>query len=119
MAPERDNDPQRRVADILEGRFAEKQRLGARGRHDADILLIRSNEHTDAAGVRSAHQHRARGGQKARQHVNHCGRERKALFVVALADDQQVVAPIDRPHAVGVQVGQTRPGRLLACARGL
>ena len=55
-------------------------------------------------------------GQKARQHVNHCGRERKALFVVALADDQQVVAPIDRPHAVGVQVGQTRPGRLSACA---
>ena len=44
----------------VEGRLAEKERLGALGRHDRDILLIRGNEHADAPGVRSADQHGAR-----------------------------------------------------------
>jgi hypothetical protein len=65
-------------------------------RHPVD----RANEHTDAP-VSAARTSWAREvGQKAREHINHRPGESAGYFIIALADDQKAVAPVDRPHTV-------------------
>src|SRR6185312_4703653 len=54
VAAERDDDPQRRFMDVGERRLREKERLGAVGLHDRDILLIGRDQNADAARVRGA-----------------------------------------------------------------
>jgi len=109
VAAERDDDAQRRFVDIGERRLGEKERLGAVGLHDGDVLLIGRDENADAPGIRSTDELGARSRQIARQHIDHGCRERAAPLIVPLSDDQEMIAPVNRPHAVGVEVGQHGP----------
>ena len=66
-----------------------------------------------APSIRSADQHGAQVREKSHQHVDGRRCKSTAAFIIALADDQQVVAPVDRPHTVRIQVGKPRPDRPL------
>src|SRR5262249_43627289 len=102
---------QRRFVDVVERGLGEKQRLGAIGLHDRDILLIGRDQNADAARVRGADKLGPRRGQMARQHVDHGRGERAVALIVALTDNQEMKAPVDWPHGVGVEVGQHRAPR--------
>ena len=84
--------------------------VGARGLHDRDILLIGGDQHADD-------QLRAGAGQMARQHVDHRRSEGAAPLIVALADDQEVVAPVHRPHPIGIEISELLGKRAAACPR--
>jgi Transposase len=84
-----------------------------------DVLLIGGDEHADAPRVRRTDELGARRGQMTRQHIHHRRGERAVSLIVALTDNQEMIAPVNRPHAVGVEVGQRRPprGEHIRCPR--
>src|SRR6185436_15437884 len=57
---------------------------------------------------------RPRGRQKMHQRIGSRRGKGSVLGVVPLAYDQQVVAPVYRPHPVGIQIRQLGAGRLYA-----
>ena len=99
------------IVNVGERRLGKKERLGAVGLHDRHILLIGRDENADAPRIRGADELGPRRGQMARQHIDHGRGERAVPLVVALTDNQEMKAPVDRPHAVGVEVGERRPPR--------
>ena len=111
MAAERDDDPQRRLGISANGGLARNNASAL------SVCMIATSCWSVAMSTPmrrefgGADQLRARTGQIARQHLDHRRGQGTALVIVTLADDQEMIAPVDRPHAVRVEVGKPRPER--------
>jgi len=105
MGAKRDNRSDGLARDILKWRFTEKQRLRPFRRYHRDILLIGRYEHPNSSRVGRSDEQRTGLRKKLREGVRGGFGEGQPSLVISLPYDDEMIAPVNRPHAVRVEIG--------------
>jgi hypothetical protein len=104
MDPKRDDRSYGPARDILEWRFTEEQRLGPFRRYYRDILLIGRDKHSYSSCVGRSDEQRTRLRKELREGVRGGFGECQPSFVISLPNDNKMIAPVDRPHTIRIEI---------------